>query len=64
MYNGREYKQDHLPVVEQDRAVGHAVRATYLYAGMADVRVLVQGAALSRGAPSALHPTSCRSACI
>lgn len=37
MYNGREYKQDHLPVVEQDRAVGHAVRATYLYAGMADV---------------------------
>jgi uncharacterized protein len=37
MYNGREYKQDHLPVVEQDRAIGHAVRATYLYAGMADV---------------------------
>jgi DUF1680 family protein len=37
MYNEREYKQDHLPVVEQDRAVGHAVRATYLYAGMADV---------------------------
>jgi uncharacterized protein len=37
MYNGREYKQDHRPVVEQDRAVGHAVRATYMYAGMADI---------------------------
>lgn len=37
MYNEREYKQDHRPVTEQDRAVGHAVRATYMYAGMADV---------------------------
>ena len=36
MYNGREYKQDHRPVVEQDRAVGHAVRAMYLYTAMAD----------------------------
>jgi len=36
MYNGREYKQDHLPVLEQMRAVGHAVRAVYLYAGMTD----------------------------
>lgn len=31
------YLQSHLPVVEQDEAVGHAVRATYMYAGMADV---------------------------
>jgi len=37
MYNEREYKQDHRPVVDQDRAVGHAVRATYLYGGMADI---------------------------
>ena len=36
MYNGRDYKQDHRPVVEQDRAVGHAVRAMYLYTAMAD----------------------------
>jgi DUF1680 family protein len=41
MYNDREYKQDHLPVVEQDRAVGHAVRATYLYAGMTDIAALL-----------------------
>ena len=38
--NGSEYSQDHKPVVEQDKAVGHAVRANYLYAGMADVAAL------------------------
>lgn len=32
-----EYAQDHLPVREQKEVVGHAVRATYLYCGMADV---------------------------
>jgi DUF1680 family protein len=41
---GRElygtYCQDHKPVVEQDAAVGHAVRAGYLYCGMADVAAL------------------------
>ena len=35
-----EYSQDHKPVAEQDEAVGHAVRATYLYAGVADVAAL------------------------
>jgi DUF1680 family protein len=34
------YAQDHRPVVQQDEAVGHAVRAGYLYAGMADVAAL------------------------
>jgi DUF1680 family protein len=32
------YSQDHKPVTEQTRAVGHSVRAAYLYTGMADVR--------------------------
>ncbi|HPD14395.1 MAG TPA: glycoside hydrolase family 127 protein [Planctomycetota bacterium] len=32
-----EYNQAHKPVREQDEAVGHAVRAMYLYSGMADV---------------------------
>ncbi len=32
--------QDHLPVLEQCEAVGHAVRAGYLYCGMADVAAL------------------------
>ena len=31
-----QYRQSHLPVREQDEAVGHAVRAVYLYSGMAD----------------------------
>ena len=31
------YTQAHKPVREQDKAVGHAVRAVYLYGGMADV---------------------------
>lgn len=35
-----EYCQDHKPVVEQTKAVGHAVRAGYLYSGMADVAAL------------------------
>jgi len=35
-----EYNQDHLPVTEQIEAVGHAVRAGYLYCGMADVAAL------------------------
>lgn len=36
----QEYSQSHLPVIEQDEAVGHAVRAAYMYAGMADVAAL------------------------
>lgn len=35
-----EYSQSHKPVLEQDEAVGHAVRATYMYSGMADVAAL------------------------
>lgn len=40
IYNGSEYMQDHKPVVEQEEAVGHAVRATYMYSAMADVAAL------------------------
>ena len=32
-----EYNQIHVPVREQDRVVGHAVRAMYLYSAMADL---------------------------
>ena len=35
-----EYAQDHRPLAEQDEAVGHAVRATYFYAGAADVAAI------------------------
>ncbi|MFD1001157.1 beta-L-arabinofuranosidase domain-containing protein [Ohtaekwangia kribbensis] len=37
-----EYNQAHLRVVDQHEAVGHAVRATYMYAGMADIAALTQ----------------------
>jgi uncharacterized protein len=40
-----EYSQDHQPVVDQERAVGHAVRAAYMYTGMADVAALTGDAA-------------------
>jgi DUF1680 family protein len=36
------YSQDHVPVVKQDEAVGHAVRAVYLYAGMTDIAAIYQ----------------------
>ena len=35
-----EYSQDHEPLVDQDKAVGHAVRALYLYSGMAEAVAL------------------------
>jgi len=33
----RAYNQDHLPVKQQDKAVGHSVRAGYMYTAMADL---------------------------
>jgi DUF1680 family protein len=48
MYNGLDYKQDHLPVLEQDKAVGHAVRGVYLYAGMTDVAATFRDAAYTQ----------------
>lgn len=35
-----QYSQSHRPVVRQNEAVGHAVRAGYMYSGMADVAAL------------------------
>lgn len=35
-----EYCQDHMPLIRQSQAVGHSVRAGYLYCGMADVAAL------------------------
>jgi len=37
---GKLYSQQHLAVADQDEAVGHAVRANYMYSGMADVAAL------------------------
>ena len=43
---GTEYNQDHLPVRQQSEIVGHAVRAMYLYAGVADVAKYTDDSAL------------------
>lgn len=40
------YHQAHLPVREQNEATGHAVRAVYLYSGMADIARLTGDEAL------------------
>jgi uncharacterized protein len=42
MYNDLAYRQDQEPVAQQTTAVGHAVRATYLYSAMTDVATLVE----------------------
>ena len=43
MYNDSAYRQDKTPVQEQTTAVGHAVRATYLYSAMTDLSTLFDG---------------------
>jgi len=47
---GGEYNQDHRPVVEQEHAVGHAVRAAYMYASMAEVAALTGDQSYARAA--------------
>ncbi|QDU32639.1 Non-reducing end beta-L-arabinofuranosidase [Poriferisphaera corsica] len=44
--NHDEYAQQHLPVRDQREAVGHAVRAVYMYAGMADVSAILGDSSL------------------
>jgi DUF1680 family protein len=38
------YSQDHKLVVEQDEAVGHAVRAVYMYSAMTDIAAIMNDA--------------------
>ncbi len=39
------YSQDHMPILKQEEIVGHAVRAGYLYSGVADVAALTNDTA-------------------
>lgn len=43
--NGEEYNQANKRVIDQTQAVGHAVRATYMYSGMADIAAIEQNEA-------------------
>ena len=52
LLSGTAYHQDHLPVREQREIVGHAVRATYLACGMADVYAETGERALLEGVQS------------
>ena len=45
-----QYSQDHKPIVNQDEAVGHAVRLGYLYSGVTDVASLMQDSTLMAAA--------------
>lgn len=47
-HDGRDsmgtYGQDHQPVIDQNEAVGHAVRAVYMYSAMTDIAALMEDA--------------------
>jgi uncharacterized protein len=49
------YSQDQKPVVEQTQAVGHAVRAGYLYSGVADVAALTGDSAYLKAIDKIWH---------
>ena len=44
------YHQSHLPAIEQGEALGHAVRGTYFFAGIADIAMLQKDPAYLRAA--------------
>ncbi|MGB3336922.1 MAG: beta-L-arabinofuranosidase domain-containing protein [Devosia sp.] len=48
VFSNYEYSQSHKPVREQDKVVGHAVRAMYLYTAMADLAAELNDPALKR----------------
>ena len=48
VFGNYEYSQSHKPVRDQDKVVGHAVRAMYLYTAMADLAAEINDPALKR----------------
>ncbi|HEY4359012.1 MAG TPA: beta-L-arabinofuranosidase domain-containing protein [Acidobacteriaceae bacterium] len=56
---GREmmgwYSQDDRPIREQQRAIGHCVRATYLYSGVADLAALTNDASYHQAVERIWH---------
>ena len=49
------YSQDHLPVVDQQEVVGHAVRAVYMYAAMTDIAAIQQDSAYHQAVDALWH---------
>lgn len=54
------YDQSHLPVREQTEAVGHAVRAVYLYSAMADLALELNDDALKKACQTLYADIVCR----
>jgi len=55
IYNDLPYRQDDRPVTAQRRVEGHAVRAMYLYSGMADVAARTQAPGYREALESVWH---------
>ena len=55
-----EYNQSHKPVREQEKVVGHAVRAMYMYSAMADLAAELGDAALKRACEILWHDVTSR----
>ena len=53
--HGGSYQQSHAPVRDQKQVVGHAVRAMYLYCGMADVATATGDRALLNACKTLWH---------
>ncbi|MCB9273134.1 MAG: glycoside hydrolase family 127 protein [Lewinellaceae bacterium] len=49
------YSQDHLPVTQQQEVVGHAVRAMYMYAAMADIAAIYGDTAYRKAVDALWH---------
>ena len=54
-FKNYEYSQAHKPVREQDKVVGHAVRAMYMYTAMADLAAELDDAALKHACEVLWH---------
>lgn len=52
---GQQYNQAHIRVIDQTEAVGHSVRATYMYAGMADIAAIQKDEAYLNAITSIWH---------
>jgi DUF1680 family protein len=55
-----EYNQSHKPVRQQDKVVGHAVRAMYMFAAMADLAADLGDAELKRACEVLWHDVTSR----
>ncbi|MCX7983675.1 MAG: glycoside hydrolase family 127 protein [Bacteroidetes bacterium] len=49
------YSQDHVPVLQQNEIVGHAVRAVYMYTGMTDIAQLYDNVEYLRAVQRVWH---------